>query len=164
MSRMCVLKSRQVFTDTCFSHSYVTLFPSGVVSFWYMLLFISDQGTIPVVEELLESAVRSWKDTRNWSFRPNSLETPQFILVGAMPRAKWNLCREPAPWAARGWCCTAQILGKVKHYSDVSISAPGVLTSVWETLSWTAAPAPMGKASPGCKWGFEIFVFRVQQN
>lgn len=160
---MRVLKSRQVFTDTCFSHSYVTLFPSGVVSFWYMLLFISDQGTIPVVEGLLESAVRTWRDMRNWSFRLNSLKTSQSILVGAMPSAEQNLCREPAPWAAQGWCCTAQILAKVKHYSDISISAPGVLTSVWETLSWTAALAPMGKASAGCKWSFESLVFRVQQ-
>lgn len=58
-----------------------------------MLLFISDQGSIPVVEGLLESAVRAWRDMRNCSFRLNSLETSQSMLVGAVPSADQNLCR-----------------------------------------------------------------------
>lgn len=119
-----MLKSREVFTDTCFSHSYVTLFPSGMVSFWYTLLFVSDQGTIPVVEGLLQSAVTTWRDMRNWRFRLSPLETSQPMQWELCP----NLCWEPAPWAARGWCCTAWILGKVRCYSDISTRAPGVLT------------------------------------
>lgn len=157
-----MLKSREVFTDTCFSHSYVTLFPSGVASFWYMLLFISDQGTIPMLEGLLESGVRAWRDMRNWSFRHHSLETSQSMLVGAMPSTEQNLCREPGQHGG-GAALPRFWARSIKHDSDVSISAPGVLTSVWETLSWMAAQAPLGKASPGCQGGFESLVFRVQQ-
>lgn len=124
MSRMCVLKSREVFTDTCFSHSYVTLFPSGVASFWYMLLFISDHCTIPLVAGLLESTVRTWRDTGNWSLGLNPLRHPNPY--------SWEGCPVPSktsPGNMRdgrhgGDCCTAQILSKVRHYSDICISAP----------------------------------------
>lgn len=121
-----MLKPREVSTDTCFSHSYVTLFPSGVASFWYMLLFISDHCTIPLVVGLLESTLRTWRDTGNWSLGLNPLRHPNPYSQEGCP-APSKTC----PGNLRdGWrggdCCTAQILGKVKHYSDVSISAPTV--------------------------------------
>lgn len=41
MSRMCTLTSRQPLSDTCFSHSQVTLFPGGLETSSFLSLTIA---------------------------------------------------------------------------------------------------------------------------
>lgn len=119
-----MLNSREVFKDTCFSHSYVTLFPSGVASFWGVLLFISGHCTIPSAVGLLESTVRTWRETGNWSLGLNPLRHPNPRSREGCPVPSKTCLGNLRDGRHGGDCCCTQILGKVKHYSDVSISAP----------------------------------------
>lgn len=159
-----MLNSREVFTDTCFSHSYVTLFPCGVASFWYMLLFISDHCTIPLMVGLLETTVRTRRDMGNWSLASNPLRHPNPYSQERCPVPRKTCLRNLRDGRHGGDCYTTQILGKVKCYSDISIRAPMVpAPCLWETLAQKAALAPMGKALPVWKWNFMISVSGVQQ-
>lgn len=144
---MCVLESREVFTDTCFSHSYVTLLPSGLAPFGYMLLFISDHCTIRLLMGLLESTVSTWRDTGNRYLSFNPLRHPNPYLWEGYPVLSETCPRNPCDGQHRGDGCSALIWGNVKHCSDVSINASVVPAAcVWETLAQKAALAPMGKA------------------
>lgn len=159
-----MLKSREFFRDTCFSHSYMTLFPSGTASFWYMLLFISDHCTIPVVLGLLERTVRTWQDIGNWSLGLNPLRHPDPYSLGDAP------CQaKPTP----GTCTTVSTgafaaLPGFEARSDIILMYPSVPPwvpppRVWETIAQKAAPAPMGKSLPAWKCNFESPGSEVQQ-
>lgn len=62
---MCVLMSRQALLDTCFSQSYVTLFPGGLEtsSFPSVTTALS-----PLGERGLGSTVRAWRDMGSCSW------------------------------------------------------------------------------------------------
>lgn len=114
---MCVLKSREVFTDTCFSHCYVTLFPSGVASFWYMLLFFSDHCTIPLVLGSLQSSENLERHGK-LKFSLKSLKTPNLYSQEGRPVPIGNC---PGNGQHGGDCGALWILSKVKCYSDISV-------------------------------------------
>lgn len=145
-----MLKPREFFTDTCFSHSYVTLFPSGAASFWYTVLFISDHRTIPVVVGLLESTVRNWQDVGNWSLGLNPLRRPN-------PYSQGDAQCQTKP--TRGTCTTvgtgafAALPGFEARSGNILMHPsvpPRVLPlRVWETLAQKAAPAPTGSHLSG---------------
>ena len=124
VSRMRVLKSREVFTDTCFSHSYMTLFPGGVASFGHILLFMSSRWTIPLVVGWLESTVRTWRDTGSWSLGLKPLRYPKLYSQEGCPVRSKTCPGNPHDSRHGGDCGMARILGKVKHYSEIPISDP----------------------------------------
>lgn len=94
MSRMCMLTSRQPLSDTCFSHSQVTLFPGGLETSSFLSLTIA---LIPFGRRRAEEHSENLEEHGKLGLNP-VLGTSIFTRVMPCPKQNLPEFREGPTW------------------------------------------------------------------